>query len=153
MTFSLGGQGNQYNQYTQGHIRSATNVRSSTVGANPKLLQVPDQGSTAVNMASPQSFATYKADPIVANHSSNNFMKPPQVHTHPSALVQSVQQIERTTSQALLSGGIFATMLGSPIGLGVGLASAAVGGLGMLAEPLIVGGVQKAEEAFKSMSF
>ena len=153
MTFSLGGQGNQYNQYKQGHAVSSMNVRAKQVGANPQSLQVPKQGSTNINMAGPQSVANYKAEPILANHSNTIFMKPPPVNSHPSSLVQSIQQVEKTTAGALLSGGIFATMLGGPMGAGLGLGAAGLGAGLMLAEPLITGGVQKIEETFKSMTF
>lgn len=153
MTFSLGGQGEKFNNIKQGHVVSSMNVRAKQVGANPQSLQVPKQGSTNVNMAGPQSVANYKAEPILASNSNGNFLKPPPVNSRPSALVQSFQQVEKTTAGALLSGGIFATMMGGPMGLGLGLGAAAAGAGLMLAEPLITGGLQKIDDAYREMTF
>ena len=147
MTVNIGGQGKHFNNIGQPNLRSRTGI--SFENAMPSKNIGQSNKSSETNSVSSVPVAYNKGDQHQGVFSE--FQKPPPFQ--PSNLSKTIAQVESVTSNALLTAGVFSAVVGGLAGLGIGLASSAVGAVGIIASPYIQGAVQAVEKVYHNITF
>ena len=147
MTFFIGGQGKEFNNVGQPNLISRTGISFENAIPSKNIGQSNKPSET--NSTSSVSVAYNKGDQHQGVFS--DFQRPPPFQ--PSNLSKTIAQVETGVSSAMLSAGIFSAVMGGPAGLGIGLASSAVGAVGLIASPYVQGAVEQVEKVFHNITF